>query len=35
MGLKKLADKVTDYNARLDSGKASRITPSQIGRAHV
>ncbi|ABV92290.1 hypothetical protein Dshi_0544 [Dinoroseobacter shibae DFL 12 = DSM 16493] len=30
MGLKKLADKVTDYNARLDSGKASRITPSHV-----
>lgn len=30
MGLKKLAAKVEDYNARLESGKASKIKPSHV-----
>ncbi|MFC6639737.1 hypothetical protein GV827_15300 [Sulfitobacter sp. JBTF-M27] len=30
MGLKKLAAKVIEYNERLESGKASKITPSHI-----
>ncbi|QIE43149.1 hypothetical protein [Meridianimarinicoccus aquatilis] len=30
MGLKKLAEKVEDYNARLESGKASKIRPSHV-----
>jgi len=30
MGLTKLAEKVTDYNARLESGKASKIKPSHV-----
>ena len=30
MGLKKLAAKVEEYNARLESGKASKIKPSHV-----
>ncbi|MCU4652987.1 hypothetical protein N8I71_09100 [Roseibacterium sp. SDUM158016] len=30
MGLKKLAEKVEDYNARLESGKASKIKPAHV-----
>lgn len=30
MGLKKLAAKVTDYNERLERGKASKIKPSHV-----
>lgn len=30
MGLKKLAAKVEDYNARLESGKASKIKPRHV-----
>ena len=30
MGLKKLAAKVEDYNARLEIGKASKIKPSHV-----
>jgi len=30
MGLKKLADKVADYNARFERGKASKIKPSHV-----
>jgi hypothetical protein len=30
MGLKKLAAKVEDYNARLESGKASKIKPTHV-----
>jgi len=30
MGLKKLAAKVEDYNARLESGKASKIQESHV-----
>ncbi len=30
MGLKKLTAKVEDYNARLESGKASKIKPSHV-----
>ncbi|MCK0150169.1 hypothetical protein MWU54_09070 [Marivita sp. S6314] len=30
MGLKKLAAKVEDYNARLESGKAHKIKPSHV-----
>lgn len=30
MGLKKLATKVEDYNARLESGKASKIKPDHV-----
>ena len=30
MGLKKLAMKVEDYNARLESGKASKIKPDHV-----
>lgn len=30
MGLKKLSAKVEDYNARLESGKASKIKPSHV-----
>ena len=30
MGLKKLAEKVDDYNARLESGKVSKIKPSHV-----
>lgn len=30
MGLKKLARKVDDYNARLEEGKADRIKPGHV-----
>ena len=30
MGLKKLAEKVADYNERLRSGKASKIKPGHV-----
>ncbi|PWJ11760.1 hypothetical protein [Jannaschia seohaensis] len=30
MGLKKLAEKVEDYNARLESGMASKIQPNHV-----
>ncbi len=30
MGLKKLAEKVAEYNERLESGKASKIKPSHV-----
>ena len=30
MGLKNLAAKVVEYNARLDSGKASKIKPGHV-----
>ena len=30
MGLKKLAAKVADYNARLESGKAGKIKPDHV-----
>lgn len=30
MGLKKLAAKVEDYNARVESGKASKIKPGHV-----
>lgn len=30
MGLKKLANKVADYNERLESGKADEIKPSHV-----
>ena len=30
MGMKKLAAKVDDYNARLESGKASKIKPGHV-----
>ena len=30
MGLKKLAEKIEEYNARLESGKASKIKPSHV-----
>ncbi len=30
MGLKKLAAKVAEYNMRLESGKASKIKPSDV-----
>lgn len=30
MGLKKLAEKVVEYNERLDGGKASEIKPSHV-----
>lgn len=30
MGLKKLAEKVEEYNARLESGKASKIEPDHV-----
>lgn len=30
MGLKKLAEKVEEYNERLDSGKASKIKPKHV-----
>ncbi|MBF9059367.1 hypothetical protein HKCCSP123_09240 [Rhodobacterales bacterium HKCCSP123] len=30
MGLKKLADKVVDYNERLEQGKAKKIKPAHV-----
>lgn len=30
MGLKKLARKISDYNERLEEGKASRIKPDHV-----
>lgn len=30
MGLKKLAEKVADYNERFEQGKASKIKPSHV-----
>ena len=30
MGLKKLAEKVTEYNQRFERGKASKIKPSHV-----
>ena len=30
MGVKKLAEKVEEYNARLESGKASKIKPGHV-----
>ena len=30
MGLKKLAEKVVEYNERLEDGKASRIKPGHV-----
>ena len=30
MGLKKLAEKVEDYHARLENGKASKIKPRHV-----
>lgn len=30
MGLKKLAEKVDDYNTRLESGKARKIKPDHV-----
>lgn len=30
MGLKKLAAKIVDYNERLESGKAGKITPDHV-----
>jgi len=32
MGLKKLADKLAEYNERLKRGKASKIKPSHVKR---
>lgn len=32
MGLKKLAAKVTEYNQRLEQGKASKIEPDHVRR---
>lgn len=30
MGLKKLTEKISDYHARLESGKASKIKPTHV-----
>lgn len=32
MGLKKLAEKVAEYNERLESGKANKIKPEHVKR---
>jgi hypothetical protein len=32
MGLKKLAEKVVEYNERLENGKASKIKPGHIDK---